>query len=281
MQGKAINKKLKAGISMSLIAQTISRLTDTSLMSVKLFCALLFLISSTSVYANNNPSVLRVAVASNFTPVLEQLLPAFTSTTNIRVDIISGSTGALYQQIQHGAPFDIYLAADNIRPQRLIAQNLAENLHTYAIGELALWSKHFSVNSLDALNAQVTRLAIANPKIAPYGKAAQQVLNHLDLWTVLKPKLIIGININQTFQQTYSGATSLGIIAKSQLMLNNLQGFTIPKHYYTPIEQQLVIVSSSNKKPQAEKFIQFLLSTKVQTQLATLGYLPQIKANDG
>ncbi|MGJ8690971.1 MAG: molybdate ABC transporter substrate-binding protein [Thalassotalea sp.] len=247
----------------------------------QLITLVLLLISTNNAHAKSSTLNLRIAVAANFSPILAKFTAGFELQHGITIDLISGSTGGLYQQILNGAPFDLYLAADSIRPQLLLSAGIAENLQTYAIGELALWSPLTKITSLAPLitlaehtNDSAQRLAIANPKIAPYGEAAQQVLTQLNLWQALQKRLILGVNINQTFLQVRSGAAPLGIVAKSQLALNNLDGFTMPQEFYTPIKQQLVIVSKSEKKQQAKLFIAYLLSIEVQSQLAALGYLP-------
>lgn len=220
---------------------------------------------------------LRIASASNFSVTLKKLLPQFSAQTQIKTQMISAASGVLYQQIQHGAPFDIYLSADKLRPQKLVNDNLAykQSLKTYAYGKLVLWSATQKINSLTPLNNLVKthkRLAIANPKIAPYGIAAQDVLTTLALWTPLKSQLITGNNINQTFQQVQSKNVELGLIAFSQLTNNKQQAFIIPEHLYSPIAQSSVILKRSKQKKNAEIFQQFLLSPAIQKQISESGY---------
>ena len=219
---------------------------------------------------------LRIAVASNFFPVLEKIIPQFTKQTQITPQLISGATGTLFLQIKHGAPFDVFLAADTKRPQQLKqAQLLIPNsVHTYAYGQLALWSAFNESLTLTVLANVLSqkRFAIANPKIAPYGKAAKEVLTHVNLWSMYKNKFIMGTNINQTFQQVRSKAVYAGIIANSQLRLNNLTGELIPETYYQPIEQQMGVLTRSKNVEAAKQFQQFLLSESVQQQLINYGY---------
>jgi len=226
---------------------------------------------------------LRVAVAANFANTLQSLLPEFTQTTGIKVQIITGSTGTLYQQIVHGAPFDIYLAADDIRPSQLVTQKLAikTSLQTYAIGELAFWSASWQQNQqlpnltqvLQTIINQPQRIAMANPQLAPYGKAAKQALLYNKAWENVKNKLITGINIGQTFQQVRSHAVSIGIIANSQLVQHNYRGIVIPQHHYQTIKQQLVIIKSSKNIHKAWQLSSYLLSETVQNILTKEGYL--------
>jgi len=248
---------------------------------------LLILFYNQAALAEQTPHPLRIAVASNFAPVLAKLLPKFTTQTGIKTQVISGATGALFQQIRHGAPFDVFLAADAIRPQQLAQQNLIvkNSIKSYAIGQLALYSatnlieNSVKTKTLSTKMAIITlkknspqRLAIANPNTAPYGLAAKQCLQHLGLWQYYKNKLIVGININQTFQQIRSQAVNLGIVAYSQLKLNKLSGVLLPEDSYATIKQQFVILKSSQNIIQAKAFSQFLLSENSQTKIYKLGY---------
>ena len=226
---------------------------------------------SASYAANEQP--LRIAVASNFTPILKKLLVEFHQQTNINTQIISGATGALFLQIKHGAPFDVFIAADSTRPAQLEQQNLilANSRKTYALGQLALLSMH-STATLTDLEKLPKRFAIANPNTAPYGKAAKQTLQYLNLWNQYKPKLIQGINVNQTFAQVRSQAVNSGLVANSQLVLNKLSGIIIPSHYHKPIAQQLVVIKKSANIANAKRLSDYLLSPEVQEKIITFGY---------
>ena len=219
---------------------------------------------------------LRIAVAANFAPTLEHLLSDFPNKNRIKYQIISAATGTLYQQIKHGAPFDLFLAADNVRPKVLEQEQLiiANSRKTYAFGQLALWSATQQLSSLNKLNNFSGYLAIANPNTAPYGKAAQQVLENLSLWSKLKNRVVTGININQTFQQVRSQAVPIGIVALSQLKMNQLDGIAIPSSYYQPIAQQLVVLKSSKQINNAKQISDYLLQKTTQVKLEELGYLP-------
>jgi len=227
---------------------------------------------------------LRIAVSSNFTPALKKLLVEFHQQTDIETQIISSATGALFLQIKHGAPFDIFIAADSERPTQLEQQNLvlANSRKTYAIGQLALLSMH-STAQLNDLKRVPKRFAIANPNTAPYGKAAKQALEHLNLWSQYQPKLIQGINVNQTFAQVRSKAVNSGLVANSQLVLNGLSGVIIPASYHQPIAQQLVIIKSSANINKAKRLSDYLLSAAVQQKIISFGYAslsaPLLNAN--
>lgn len=219
---------------------------------------------------------LRIAVAANFAPALTLLLAERPNKERFNVQIISAATGTLFLQIKHGAPFDLFLSADHIRPQQLEQDHLIVpgSRKTYALGQIALWSATKQVTNLNILDNYAKKLAIANPDIAPYGKAAQQALVHLSVWQKLKNNLVTGININQTFQQVRSKAIPLGIVAQSQLVMNNYQGVLIPTNSYTPIAQQLVIIKSSQQVALAQQVSDFILQKSSQHKLQQLGYLP-------
>ena len=229
-------------------------------------------LSSATFAAPKQP--LRIAVASNFTPVLKTLLREFEAQTKIKTQIISGSTGALYLQIKHGAPFDIFIAADSKRPSQLEQENLTVNFSrkTYAIGQLALFSQTKKL-SLEDLSTPLDHFAIANPDTAPYGKAARETLQHLDVWRLYQNKLITGINVNQTFAQIRSQAVYSGLVAYSQLVLHQFEGVVIPSKYHQPIEQQLVVIKNSKHIVQAQQLANFLLSNQVQQEIVKSGYL--------
>ncbi|MGB1261943.1 MAG: molybdate ABC transporter substrate-binding protein [Cognaticolwellia sp.] len=218
---------------------------------------------------------LRIAVAANFAPALKILLADWPDKSRIDYQIISAATGTLYQQISHGAPFDLFLSADDSRPRQLEQAKLIvkNSRKTYAFGQIALWSATEPLQDLGSLNTHAEHLAIANPTTAPYGKAAQQALSHLGLWSKLENQLVTGININQTFQQVRSQAVSLGIVAYSQLKINHFQGVLIPRQYYQPIAQQLAIIKSSSQVTLAQRLSDFILQTSSQNKLQQLGYL--------
>lgn len=243
------------------------------------FCSLPLLYSCTSFAGpSGQQAPLRIAVAANFAPVLEKILVGFSRQYKIEVQVISAASGTLYQQIRHGAPFDVFLSADSVRPQKLIQEKLAlpDSLHTYAFGQLALWSAQHQTLTFDNLQGFTGKFAIANPRTAPYGKAAKQALLHLSLWEKINPQLVIGINVNQTFQQIRSQAVPYGIVAYSQLKLKDLQGRLIPQHFHQPIAQQLVILKSTRNADYAQQLVSYLLSDDTQKKISQFGYLAQL-----
>lgn len=223
---------------------------------------------------------LSVAVASNFHHTLSYLLSQ-SAPQNLSINISSGSSGLLYGQIIHGAPYDVFLSADALRPEKLEQKGLAQGRVTYAYGQIVLWPSESQIKPI--LENFTGKLVIANPKLAPYGVAAQQVLNYLSLSEQYKTRIITANNINQAFQFVDSGNAKLAILSKSQLIHANqrLSSFgeqkymnfqLIPAHWYSPIAQQAVIVSTTDNLDAAKWFLTWLMSAQVQTQLLELGY---------
>lgn len=231
----------------------------------------------------NHDQPLRIAVAANFSPVLKPLLTKFTEKTGIQTQVISGASGAIFLQIKYGAPFDVFLSADSSRPIQLEQSGhaLPDSRATYASGRLAFYSATMAITSIDTLVTKLSiqlsnkprpRLAMANPNVAPYGKAAKEALQHMQLWQSYRAQLIIGTNISQTFTQIHSKSINQGFIAYSQLKVNNLRGVLIPASYHQPIKQQLVILKNTRQPEAARAFRQFLLSDQSQDFIRSSGY---------
>lgn len=227
-----------------------------------------------AVKAGTATPVIRVAVAANFAAPLEKLLPEFEAANGIETQVIVGSSGALFAQIQHGAPYDLFLSADSIRPQALVSAGRVSDaqVFTYAIGRLALVGNVNSINDPVLLKPS-TRVAIAEPDIAPYGRAARELLQQAGLWELLSGSLIRGSNIQQTLQFWQTGNVDVAFIAASQCVTYALKCQTLP-HTYTPIIQQLAIISVGEKGMAATRLADYLRSPTVQQQLTELGYAP-------
>ena len=230
--------------------------------------------------SNVNAAELNVAVAANFTDATRDLIPLFEKATGHSVKPSFGSTGKLYAQIEHGAPFDVFLAADSKRPLKAEQADLAVEgtRFTYAKGKLVLWSAR--ENAFDDAEAYLKaakfkRAAIANPKTAPYGLAAKQVLEHLGLWQTLYPKLVRGDSIAQTFQFVATSNTEIGFVALSQVRAWKQSAGTlwnIPDDYYEPIAQQAVLLKKAEKNPAARAFLEFLKSDEARDVITGYGY---------
>jgi len=221
---------------------------------------------------------IRVAVASNFTHALGALAEQFESQTGHSVVLIVGSTGQHYAQIKNGAPFDAFFAADTVRPQLLDAEGVAlpGTRFTYATGRLVLWSPEGSrlESAQDLLQQGEFRfLAIANPKLAPYGEAAREVLQAQGVWDEMRGKMVLGQNIGQTYQFVKSQSAELGFVAYSQL--STLEGdipgafWEVPQSLYTPIQQQAVLLTENKV---AREFWQYVKGYNAQQIIRMHGY---------
>ena len=226
---------------------------------------------------------LLVAVASNFTATAQEIAAEFHIDSGHDVRISGASTGKLFVQIQNGAPFDVLLAADSARPERLesFGFGVRNSRFTYAIGQLVLWSRNPAIKQsacrehLRQLGS--AHLAIANPDTAPYGAAARQTLMQLGLWDRVQPRLVIGENIAQSLQFVASGNASLGFVAKSQIGNARLPEasclWEVPPDFHAPIEQQAILLQRAANNPVAHAFLEFLRSESGRAIIARNGYL--------
>lgn len=220
---------------------------------------------------------LRVAVAANFAPALEALGAAFTEATGHTLLLARGSTGKLYAQIVNGAPFDIFFAADSARALQLQTDGraIAGAGCIYAVGALVLWSpgKLPLDNAPQVLRSDDYRfLALANPRHAPYGVAARQALESLELWEAVQPRLVRGENVGQTLQFVRSGNAQLGFIAAAQLAAMRDPGGTVwavPQTLYEPVQQRVALLDDS---PAARELLGFLSGELAQSLLKSYGY---------
>jgi molybdate transport system substrate-binding protein len=233
---------------------------------------------------------LRIAAAADLEPVLPPLLEQFQKATGIVPAATYQASAMLTTQIESGAPFDVFLSADLGFPKRLMAAGLADTAGLnpasapvpYARGTLVLWTRRDSplpAPSLDMLrNPALKRLAIANPDRAPYGRAAVAALTSAKLYDELKPRIVTAENIAQTAQFVESGNADAGLISLTSALTPRLassgQYFVIPRELYPPIEQGAVVVSKTGQRAAARKFLDFLLSSAVQAQLAKSGLTP-------
>ncbi len=221
-----------------------------------------------------------IAVAANFTGASRDLVQRFERLSGHRVKVSYGSTGKLFAQIDNGAPFELLLAADRAHPLRAVQQGLAQgdSRFTYARGQLVLWSAEpnlFSDGEHYLNTADFSRAAIANPKTAPYGLAAKQVLIRLGLWHRLQQRLVRGDSIAQTFQFTATGNAQLGFVASAQLRAWPGQPgslWQVPQSYYPPIEQQAVLLNKGRSNPVALQFLNFLKGSEARRIIRRHGY---------
>jgi molybdate transport system substrate-binding protein len=218
-----------------------------------------------------------VAVANNFYGPMKALNADFSQQTEHALQLSTGSTGQLYAQIVNGAPFDLFFAADTLRPQTLIEKGLGSSSFTYAQGCLVLWSTSPGLDLVSLLTQQdFTHLAIADPKLAPYGLAAQQSLSKMALWQAVQAKLVLGNGLNPTYQFIASGNAELGFVAKSQVFKQGQyrEGsvWQVPIDYYQPILQDAVILRKGQNNPVINAFINYLKTERAQAIIKSYGY---------
>lgn len=217
---------------------------------------------------------IRVAVAANFAPTLQLIADDFAAGTGHRVLISTGSTGKHYAQIRNGARFDIFLAADAERPALLEQSGIGVpgSRFTYATGRLALWAPgQTTVADPAALlrGGRYRYLAIANPRLAPYGAAAKQVLEAWQLWGPLQSKLVRGENAGQAYQYVATGNAEVGLVALSQVLGQRGAYQVLPETLHAPIDQQALLLRHS---PAADAFLVFLKSDSAAKRLEDAGY---------
>jgi len=222
---------------------------------------------------------IRVAAASNFRNTLSVLADRYGQVSGHKVLLIFGSTGKHYAQVIHGAPFDAFLAADSERPARLEKSGMTVpgSRFTYARGQLVLFRPGSYESRLDEtfLEAgQFRHLAMANPELAPYGRAAREVLESLGLRETLERRLVRGENISQTFQFVMSGNAEAGFVARSQFnpgtKLSRNNHWLVPPDLHRPIDQQAVLLKDT---PAARDFMLYLQSDEAITVILDHGYL--------
>ena len=223
-----------------------------------------------------------VAVATNFLLPAREIAAEFEQDTGHSVVLVAGATGKLATQILAGAPFDVFLAADQARPEFLVEKNaaVAGSRFTYAVGRLVLWSREklpltgTALASLDIM--RVSRLAMANPKLAPYGLAAEQALDRLGFFKPLSGRFVYGENIGQTFAMAASGNVTAGLIAKSQLasLPDDQRGhwIDVPGTLHEPILQDGVLNMRAKDNKVAHSFMSFMKSDKVTGIITRFGY---------
>ena len=236
----------------------------------------LTLAQNPNTHLQNKDAVLQVAVASNFRPVIQKLAPIFADKTGIKIIWTSASSGAIYSQIMQGAPIDVFLSADSDKPLKLIQNNLAQkdSLITYAVGQLVWYQPGFRGNPFAQNKTFKSRIVFANPKIAPYGKAALEVMQSLKLKSIFFQKKIETMNILQAFQYIQTGNVAAGFVSYSQIIQQRIKKgyWLIPDQWHHPIEQQAVIIKN-HKKALSRRFLEFLLSNPSQKIIQDMGYL--------
>ena len=234
-----------------------------------------------SVAAGVSADEVQVAVAANFTAPMKQIAAAFEKETGHVVNASFASTGKLYAQIKNGAPFEALLAADDKTPAKIEEEGLGVvgTRFTYAVGTLVLWSADpHLIDDQGKMLAQgdFTKLAIANPKLAPYGAAAIETLKALGLLEPLEPKFVEGENIAQAYQFVRTGNAALGFVALSQVMkggeLSEGSAWIVPGKLHAPIRQDAIILKPGAGKPAVIEFMDYLKGDKAREIIRAFGY---------
>lgn len=224
-----------------------------------------------------------VAAAADLNYALKEIAQKFESQTGKKVQITFGSSGNFFTGIQNGAPYDVFFSADIDYPRKLEAAGLTVpgTLYEYAVGHIVLWVPNQSKLNLNRGLAVLTdpsigKIAIANPKHAPYGRAAESALKSANLYDSLSPKFVMGENISQTAQFIQSGNADIGIIAlslaKGPAMSNAGRYYLIPTDLYPPIEQAAVVVKTAKNQAAARQFLDFVKSHAGAEVLARYGF---------
>jgi molybdate transport system substrate-binding protein len=232
---------------------------------------------------------LLVAAASDLTHSVQELGAAFAAEVpGAQVKFTTGGSGNLFAQIKHGAPFDVFLSADLVYPGKLASEGAAESstLTTYAIGRLALWTVDPKLDLKQGMRVfsdqRLTRVAIANPDIAPYGKAARAALQAHGYWDAVKDKLVMGENISQTAQFVQTGNAQLGIVSYATVLSPKMKGvgshYLVPDTGQVPIEQGAIVTQHGKANPLAQRFMQFMKGPAARAILLRHGFtLPREK----
>lgn len=222
-----------------------------------------------------------VAVAANFTAPMKIIAGHFERDTGHKATLSFGGTGQFYAQIRNGAPFQVLLAADTETPAKIEHEGLGVpgSRFTYAIGKLVLWSKQPGVvDDTGAIlkSGNLGKIAIANPKLAPYGAAAMQVMNALGVTSRLTPKLAEASNIGQAFQYVASGNAQIGFVALSQVLENGTlkegSAWIVPSNLYSPIQQDAVLLKAGDNNPAAQALLNYLRTDAAKQVMTSFGY---------
>src|ERR1700731_4870039 len=252
-----------------------------------LLVCLLNLIASPGFSASGAPTAGRevsVAAAADLNSALTEIAARFKQQTGITVKLSFGSSGALVEQIQNGAPFDLFFSADMDYPRQLVDAGQAEasSLYRYAVGGLALWVpadspldvEHKGMNVL--ADPAIKKIAIANPQYAPYGRAAVAAMKHVELYDQVSDRLVMGENVSQAAQLVESGNAQIGFVALAHVTSPAMQGkgryWRIPAEAYPPLDQGLVIISRSRRKKQAAVFVEYIKTPESAKVFSRYGF---------
>lgn len=221
-----------------------------------------------------------VAVAANFIPPFREIALEFEKSTGHQLQVVAGSSGNFYTQIKNGAPFDVFFSADNERPKKLEDEGFGvkDSRFTYAIGRIVLWSSNADlIKGEETLRSKnFKRLAMANPKTAPYGVAAMQALQKLELWDHLQSQIVMGESIGQTMGFIESGNAHLGFVALSQVMDPKIKGtgsyWHVPTDLHEPIQQDVILLTKGKDNAAAKALLEFIGGPQARAVIERYGY---------
>lgn len=222
-----------------------------------------------------------VAVAANFSAPMQKLAAAFEQSTGHKAKVSLGSTGRFYAQIKNGAPFQVFLAADDETPAKLEQEGLGVQgtRFTYAVGQLALWSAQTGLVDRQGQvlkTGAFPKIALADPKLAPYGQAAVEAMTQLGLLPSLQQRWVLGENIAQTYQFVATGNAPLGFVALSQVYAEGRftqgSGWIVPADLYTPIRQGALLLNAGKDQPAAQALMRFLQSPTARAIIRAHAY---------
>ncbi|MBI3480494.1 MAG: molybdate ABC transporter substrate-binding protein [Nitrosomonadales bacterium] len=249
------------------------------LLKLNLWCLMGVLLATVAQVANAGE--VNVAVAANFTAPAQQIVELFQKESGHTVKLSFGSSGKFYAQIKEGAPFDVFLAADEKNPKLLEQEGLAvpNTRFVYALGKLVLWSAtpgFVDDKGVVLSKGSYNKIAYADPKLAPYGLAAQETLQKMNLWNTVQSKLVTGESIAQTYQFAATGNAELAFIALSQITKDGkvTEGswWMVPAEMYNPIKQAAIQLTAAKDKAAAQAFLAFLKSEKAVAIIRSFGY---------
>jgi len=254
--------------------------------SLSTFSMALMTIALVVAFASNEARAadeISIAAASDLQFVMKEIAARYEKQTGTAVKLSFGSSGNFFAQIQNGAPFDLFFSADADYPRKLEAAGQAESgtFYQYATGRIVLWVPNGSPIKLDQgmkalLDPAIKKIAIANPAHAPYGRAAEAAMKSAGVYDQIAGKLVLGENISQTAQFVQSGNAEIGVLALSLALADSLKDkgrfFVVPGELYPPLHQAAVVLSASQKKPQARKFMEYLKSPEILALLKQYGF---------
>ncbi|MGO8796890.1 MAG: molybdate ABC transporter substrate-binding protein [Candidatus Sulfotelmatobacter sp.] len=247
--------------------------------------ALLLLATATPIrHAESAGREINVAAAADLSSALQEVAANFQKSSGVAVKLSFGASGALTQQIQNGAPFDIFFSADMGYPRQLIAAGLGDGatLYRYAVGRLVLWVpkdspldvEHKGIDVL--LDPSVKKIAMANPQHAPYGRAAEATLKHYNLDEKVADRLVLGENIAQAAQFVESGNAQVGFVALAHAMAPSMQGkgryWMIPSDAYPPLDQGVLLITHSPHRQDAATFLQYIKTEEAAAVMKKYGF---------